>query len=455
VKYILSLFIICVCCSAKAQENAFKSSRFDENYATGVSDSAKNWYDKLKFSPLNKDKSIYISFGGEVRYQYFRFKNQDWGEAPIDKDGFILSRLLGHLHFHAGKHWRAFVQLQSSLASGEVETPSPIDQNPLEMHQGFIDFSSTINKDALVFRFGRQELSYGSQRLIAVREAPNNRQSFDAVKGMFSAKNVKLDVFYGYYVNAKPEIFDDVFNRGTKLWGAYAVINKLPLLGNLDVYYLGIDKNAATFNEGKGKEQRHSLGGRLWRSSSPFQYDIESLYQFGKFNGNKIAAWTLSANLSYSFNNTYAKPKLGLKTEMISGDRKKGDGKLNTFNPLFPKGAYFGLAALIGPYNLIDAHPYLELSLNKKMAFAIDYDLFYRMSREDGLYAVNGRLIYPSSAGTSKKIGGQLGAEFSFTVSKYFSLRQELTWFMAGDFLKEAGPGKNILMTGSTATLKF
>lgn len=454
-KYLLSLIIICICCSAKAQETAFKSSRFDEHYASGLSDSARTWYDKLKFSPSNQDKSVYLSIGGEVRYQYFKFRNQDWGEAPADNDGFILSRLLGHLDFHAGKRWRAFVQIQSSLAGGEVETPSPVDENPLEIHQGFIDFSSALNNGALIFRFGRQELSYGSQRLIAVREAPNNRQSFDAIKGMFSTRDVKLDVFFGYYVNAKPDIFDDIFHRGTKLWGTYAVLNRLPLLGNLDVYYLGIGKNSATFDEGKGREIRHSLGGRLWRSSSSFQYDIEGLYQFGRFGENDIAAWTLSANLSYSFDNAYGKPKLGLKTEIISGDRRKVDGKLNTFNPLFPKGAYFGLAALIGPYNLIDAHPYVELSLNKKMAFGIDYDLFYRMSREDGLYAVNGRLIYPSSAGKSKKIGGQLGAEFRFTISKYFSLRQELTWFMAGNFLKEAGPGKNILMTGSTATFKF
>ncbi|MBC6110900.1 alginate export family protein [Pedobacter fastidiosus] len=441
---------------AMAQESPFKQLRYDENYSYLARDTSTNWYNKVKFSPLSTDKSIYFSFGGEVRYQYFYFKNQDWGEAPEDNDGFILSRYLGHVDFHAGRHFRTFVQLQSSLADGQAETPSPVDQNPLDLHQAFIEYSTPLNDKAhITLRVGRQELSYGSQRLVAVREAPNNRQSFDAAKIVYANKNTRLDFFYAHYVPAKSNIFDDGFSDATQFWGVYGVFNEVPLIKNIDLYYLGIHKKVAIYNDGKGAETRHSIGARVWANTPTWQYDLEGLYQFGDLEQSNISAWTMSANVSYTFFRSKLKPQIGLKTEAISGDKNTADNRLNTFNPLFPKGAYFGLAALIGPYNLMDIHPYVQLNLTKKLLIAVDYDMFWRMNRNDGLYAVNGKLIYPSMVGSSKHIGKQLGGALEYSPNIHLSFKQEITWFSARDYLKTAGPGKDILMTGSTITLKF
>jgi hypothetical protein len=450
-KTIAILFFSLTFCTCLAQEVPFKQLRYDEKYTYLSKDTSANWYHQLKFNPVSRDKATYFSFGGEVRYQYFHFTNQGWGSDPEDKDGFILTRYLGHVDFHAGKHFRTFVQLQSSLANGEAESPSPVDQNPLDLHQAFVDLTE---KD-LTLRLGRQELSYGSQRLVAVREAPNNRQSFDAAKLMYDSKNFKLDLFYSYYVPAKPNIFDDGFNKDTQFWGAYSAFTKIPVIKNFDLYYFGIHKKTGVFDDGKGTETRHSVGTRIWDTTPSWQYDLEGVYQFGDFALGSISAWTMSANVSYTFHQARLKPQIGLKTEAISGDKNRGDGRLNTFNPLFPKGAYFGLAALIGPYNLVDTHPYFSISLTKKLVFTEDYDMFWRMDRNDGLYAVNGKIIYSSKAGNSRQIGQQLGSALEYSPNKYLYFRQELTWFSAGEFLKEAGPGKDILMLGSTITFKF
>ncbi len=448
------LFLVCYSCFA--QENSFKQLRYDENYTYLAKDTAANWYNSLKFKPVSADKKTYFSFGGEVRYQYFHFENQDWGAAPVDKDGFILTRYLGHVDFLAGSHFRAFVQLQSSLANSEAETPSPVDENPLDLHQAFFDLSEPLkNGGNITLRLGRQELSYGSQRLVAVREAPNNRQAFDAAKLMYARQNIKLDFFYSHYVQAKPGIFNDGFNNNTRFWGSYLAVTKVPVIQNFDVYYFGILKKTAVFDEGKGREMRHSVGARIWETTPTWQYDIEGLYQFGRFKQDQISAWTMSSNVAYTFAETKLKPQVGLKTEAISGDKNYGDGRLNTFNPLFPKGAYFGLAALIGPSNLFDVHPYVQLTLTKKLLLSEDYDLFWRMSRNDGLYAVSGKMLYSGKSGTSKQIGKQLGTALEYAPNKFLYFREELTWFTAGDFLKEAGPGKDILMLGSTITLKF
>lgn len=399
---------------------------------------------------------LHYSFGGEVRYQYFFFNNQEWGEAPTDKDGFVLARYLGHTDLRAGKHLRAFVELQSSLASGQSSQPSPVDQNTLDLHQAFFEYSSAFStNEKLTLRFGRQELSYGSQRLVAVREGPNNRQSFDGGRLIYGTGNVKVDLFYANYVISRSNVFDDRFTNDTRFWGAYSTFSNLPIIQNLDLYYLGLRRRVAAFDDGKGKETRHSVGARIWKNTPPWRYDIEGVYQFGNFSTSNISAWTLSSNVSYTLLNTKFTPQAGLKIEAISGDKKYADGKLNTFNPLFPRGAYFGLAALIGPYNLLDAHPYVQFNLNKDLTLAIDYDLFWRMSRNDGLYPVNGKIIYSGKAGASKQIGRQLGASLEFPLGKRFDFKQEFTWFSAGRYLRQAGPGKDILMTGSTLTFKF
>ena len=429
--------------------------RYDEDYAFLKNDSLRTVYPKMKFVLLSANKKTFISYGGEIRFQYFFSKNEQWGDASLDSDGYILTRCLAHADFHTGKYFRTFVQLQSSIAGSRV-SPSPIDDNPLELHQAFLDISNDpVKRNRIIYRFGRQELLYGSQRLVSVRDGPNNRQSFDGIRSLFNSGSNKLDLFYSHSVAAGNNIFDDGFNKYLKFWGAYFVRNNIPVIKNFDLYYLGLWKKNATFNDGSGRELRHSFGTRIWSNKGDWKYDIESLYQFGNFAEKKIAAWTASINTSYKFSSAKFKPELGLKTELISGDKEEGNNKLQTFNPLFPRGAYFGLAALIGPTNLIDVHPSVSFELAEKIKFEIDYDLFWRYSPNDGFYAVNLSLIYPDGNTSETKIGNQLSATFVYAPNAFMYFRGEFTYFNAGAYLKAVSQGKDILFTGITAQLKL
>jgi len=453
--FAIVVFMLIWCSSFSQAIHSFKPLRYDEDYSFLKKDSVKNWYSKMKFSSLSKSNQTYISFGGEMRFQYFYTKNEQWGDVPQDNDGYILTRWLAHADFHAGQHFRTFVQLQSSLANSRPD-PSPVEDNPLELHQAFVDINTNISHASkLTFRIGRQELMYGSQRLVSVRDNPNNRQSFDALRSIFVSPKYKVDLFYSHYVAAKPNIFDDGFNKNVKFWGAYIVRNKVPVLKNIDLYYFGLWKQHAKFDDGVGKELRHSIGTRVWNNTRNWSYDFEALYQFGKFAGKNISAWTASINTAYQFTGVRLKPILGIKTELISGDKKYDDNKLQTFNPLFPRGAYFGLAALIGPVNLVDAHPSLSLNLSEKLSFDIDYDLFWRYSHNDGLYATNASLIYSGRKTIEKHIGSQLAGSLVYRPNDFLYFRSEFTWFNASDYLKAVGTGKDIIFTGITAQLKF
>jgi hypothetical protein len=443
------------CYAGLSQPISFQPLRYNDDFSWLKQDTGHANYRKIKYIPFGPDSNTYISLGGEVRLQYFYVRNEDWADQPQDRDGYILSRYLFHSDFHFSRHSRVFLQTQSSLANGK-EFTSPVDENPLELHQAFFDFVlETSKKDKWTFRVGRQELSYGSQRLISVRELPNNRQSFDGLKTAYTAPKSKLDLFYTWYVRAKKGIFDDAISRKVQLWGAYFSRYKLPILKNVDLYYLGVRKQIATFDNGEGKEVRHSFGSRIWGRQNKCSYDIEGVYQTGKLGKDIVSAWTASANISFDFPHLQARPTLGFKTEIISGDRQYNDGRMNTFNPLFPRGSYFGMAALIGPSNLVDFHPYIQLDVAKKISIEMDVDVFWRHSSRDGIYGPDVKLLYSGSSSANKYIGKQLSIEGEFVLTPFFVMRSELTWFDTGPFLKQATSGKDILLAGVTLQLKF
>jgi len=345
--------------------------------------------------------------------------------------------------------------LQSSLADGRID-PSPVDQNVLDVHQLFLDINLYGKEsESVILRAGRQEMLYGSQRIIAVREGPNSRLAFDGVKAMLKRKNFKTDAFYTHPVANRAEIFNDHFNKNTKLWGSYSTFNAVPLLHNIDLYYLGLWKRNTTLDDAQGKERRHSLGTRIWKSKGNFTYDFEGLYQFGKLGSANIKAWTISSNTAYRFEVIKFKPTFSLKTEAISGNRNYGDGIVETFNPLFPRGAYFGLAALVGPSNMIDLHPSIQLQLLPDLSLTTDCDFFWRMSKNDGIYAPNLSLIYSGAANNNAYTGTQLAANFDYTANDFLSFTLEGTWFAPGDYLKQASTGKNVYFTAVTAQFKF
>ncbi len=408
-----------------------------------------------KLTAVDSSHKFHIRIGGEARYQYLYIKNEGWGEAPEDRNGFVLARHLVHVDIHGGRHFRTFVQLQSSL-TGSKKATTAIDNNALDLHQAFMDFTvNTDKKRRITFRLGRQELSYGSERLIAAREIPNNRQSFDAIKAIIISEKYQSDLFYSSYTESRKGIFDDRFNKNTKLWGAYIVRNNLPFFRNVDLYYIGLWKNHSVFVDGQGKEIRHSAGTRVWGKNKNWSYDVEGTHQFGKFSFKKISAWIISSGTSYKFYKARFTPEIRMEAALISGDNRVGDNRLQTFNPLFPKGAYFGLAALIGPSNLLVLNPSFLVRPTDKINLNFEYNAFWRYSKSDCIYGTNVQLIYSGIGKPSRQIGSQVMTSVDCIFNSFISFKAEFTWFNAGQYLKQAGTGKDILMTGVTIHSKF
>lgn len=225
--------------------------------------------------------------------------------------------------------------------------------------------------------------------------------------------------------------------------------------GNIDLYYLGLFRRSASFDQGVARETRHSVGTRLWRSALPLDYNFELVYQWGSFGNGDIRAWTAASDTGYTFASLPLRPRLGLKADLASGDEDPADSKLQAFNPLFPKGAYFSEAALIGPVNFIDLNPCLDLNLTEHAVLSLNWDFFWRESTRDGLYNNAAALVRSGRTSDARYIGSMPQAQLSWDVDRHLSFTAIYGHFFAGPFLKETGPGKDLDYVTSWLTYKF
>lgn len=447
---------------ARAEDSAsrplFRLSRHDESWSV-LRDPAlrTEMLDPLKFIPLNRDASAWLTLGGEMRERYEYFENANWGLGPQDDGGYLLHRFMLHADAHAGENFRLFTQFKSGLESGRRGGPRPTDRDDFDVHQLFADVRAPLADDsALTLRIGRQELMFGSQRLVSVRESPNVRQSFDAVRGTLKWHAWQLDAFAAHPVETNESVFDDDTNEDVKFWGLYGVA-PFPLVpgGKADVYYLGIERGSARFAQGTARERRHSVGTRLWGEHSGWDWNFEFVYQFGEFGDGAISAWTAASDTGLSFTNSAWTPRVGLKANITSGDRDSTDSDLQTFNALFPKGAYFSENGLIGPANHIDVHPSLELHPAESVTLTADAAFFWRTSSRDGVYNSGLNVARAGLTGGSHYVGSQTGAQVEWQLHRHLTSTASYSHFFVGKFLEENPPAKDVNYFSTWITFRF
>ncbi|MFP3594350.1 alginate export family protein [Chryseobacterium sp. SIMBA_038] len=433
----------------------FKLMRFDEDYSA-YKDSTETFYNSIKYIPLSEKKDKYLSLGGEARLEFVDFNNEDWGRLGIGSNPFLIQRYTVHADVHLGSRVRIFGQLRSAWENGRKNGPRPIDEDHLNIQNLFVDVDAIKNeKEKLTIRAGRQELDYGSGRLISVREGPNLRLYFDGLKFMYKRGNFRSDAFMMMASEVNVGTFDNISSKSINLWGSYNTFI-LPKSGNIEFYYLGIHRKESRFEDGSGAETRHTLGGRFYRYGGGFIYNFEGAYQFGNFNKGNISAWTASADIGYMFENVKGKPTVNLRNDYISGDRKKGDGTLGTFNPLYPKGGYFGFNPQIGPVNLIDIHPYATVDLNSKITIQGDVVFNWRFSVQDGVYRPSGTLNLTSSNSTKKYIGTAFLGSINYKINKFLTFNTGIQYFKTGAFVNDViEDDKDGLFINSRIVFKF
>src|SRR6266699_1338972 len=421
----------------------------------------QDFWDPIKYIPLRSGRNgWFLSMGGEAREIWEQIGNDNWGQQPF-MNGYFNQRYMFYFDIHYGKHVRSFVELKSGLNSYRIGGPRPIDEKKLDFQTAFIEVGTGDDRNWIKFRAGRHEMEYGSGRLIDVREGPNVRLSFDGFKVKTGIGPWQIDGFAMRPDLDKPGFFDNAPNHAVGFWGVYGV-RPLAKTITLDTYYLGLDRKAAAFNRGIGQEVRHSIGARLSRpiaqTKPGWDFDYEALWQFGSFGSANIRAWTAAAETGYRFPTFPLKPRVSATADISSGDHPKSNpNTLGTFNPLFPKGNYFGVLATTGPgaVNFIDFHPRLDLTFPHSITASFDWIVQWRQSLEDGVYSVPGSLIRAADGSREKFVGHRPGVEVRWQVNPHLWFQGDYGIFYAGRFLKDTQPGRNLNYWALWAGYKF
>ncbi len=434
----------------------YRTLRHDEDYSYLKDVSRRSdLFDPIKYMRLSDaQEGWYVTFGGELRERYEYFRNTQWNEAN-GSDGFLLQRYLLFADLHFGPRLRLFTNVESVLEGGRDGGPRPTDEDRIDLHEAFIDWEFDPARK-LSLRVGRQEISLGSQRLVSIRKGPNAPRSFDGVDVIAHPGSWRLDAFATRPVETDPGSFDDGADRSQKFWGVYAT-GPLRALehANIDLYYLGLDRDDAHFDQGTATETRETAGARIWKGTAPWDYNFEAVYQWGRFGTGTINAWTVASDTGFTFTNAAWRPRASLKTDVTSGDRDPDAQALQSFNPLFPRGSYFGENQLVGPVNHIDLHPSIDLHPVETLTVNVSWMFFWRESLNDGLYGVPGNLLRSSAGTSSRYVGSQPSLTVTWAPNHHLAVVTDFEYFVAGPFLEESGSSDNVTFAASWLTFTF
>lgn len=420
------------------------------------------------------------NIGGADRERYVAYQGYaiagKAGSADFRDHGASVDNqyLLSRIRLHAGYSdawWSAYAEGQSSWAAGDhraayANVPAVTgtsktagygpESDTIDLHQGFITLGNQ-KEFPLTLKVGRQELSYGEERLIGAFDWNNIGRAFDTAKLRWQQGWGSVDAFTGMPVVPREGQFD-MPNNQDWLSGVYATFTPIPKT-ILEGYFLArnASRSAISFFSDPEFPQPtardiYTVGGRL--KSKPgelynFDYALEGAYQFGDFAPTATAArlnqdaFMFVAEAGYTFADLWAKPRLGVEYDYSSGDDNPGDGTHGTFDNLFPTNhKFFGSMDLFSLQNIQDLGVNLTLKPTKRMSVALMGNAFWLADTHDYLYNVAGAPRTTGGYGIHPNYNPFVGTEFSviagYAVTSFALVEAGYGHFFSGDYIAQS-----------------
>ncbi len=413
--------------------------------------------------------------------------NNDFRAEGADVySAYWLSRLRLHVGYTA-TWWSAYVEGRSSLASGDQrwayanapavpgtaarEGNGP-ESDSIDLHQAYVTIGNP-KEFPVSLKAGRQELSYGEERLVGAFGWNNIGRVFDAVKLRWQSEWLSADLFASHVVIPQDERFN-TDNQHDYFSGVYVTTGKVPKHA-FEMYFLARNADPQAAAEAPSPQfpqpsarDIYTAGGRL--KSQPgkfagFDYTLEGAYQFGDYRDPRLVvggnsprldqdAFMVCAQAGYTFTGWWGAPRLGAEFDYGSGDANATDGKHGTFENLFPTNhKFFGMMDLVSLQNIQDAGVNLTLKPTPRVSMAFMGNAFWLADTRDNFYTVaggargglaatpqNGFGINP---GYDRFLGTEFSAVAGVSVSRGLQLEAGYGHFFAGHYISQtwAAPG--------------
>lgn len=326
-----------------------------------------------------------------------------------------------------------FLQAQDVRLWGE-EISTTSNQIRIEMHQAFIDLQTSGAMNGAM-RIGRQEASYGEERLIGAADWLQQGRAFDGIRARITRSKLVVDGF----IHQIGDVADVTKSSNDRFIGTYATYAASKLVG-IDAYLLH------NRSHGLSSSRQTTAGLRVAGAAGVIGYRVEGAVQRGLRTDATADAYMLTARATV--NGAGNRAQLTLWYDYLSGDRDPGDATNGAFETLYGTNhKYYGIADLFtniplhtGGRGLRDAA--IKTSYNASDALSFNLDVHdFRAAAGNGL--------------ASASFGNEIDAVAVYKYSPRLSLNGGGSYYRTGDGMAAIGrplPSQSFLYLMLTAT---
>ncbi len=416
-------------------------------------------------NPLSFDDGrLVIDFDQRFRFEY-RENNFDFNKdkRALTDGTWLEDRTRIGILFKPEEWLKFYIQGQDSR---EIDSPRPKipgalgaeGDDPADLHQLWFDIGD--DNKGLSLKVGRQILSYGDERLLGAFDWNNLSRVWDAAKLHYAADTWWVDAFAGSVVNPINYKFDrsDLLNNAglghdQMLSGIYFSTTALDFQVT-DLYALYLHQNFTPSDT-----DFVTLGTR-WKSTpgklGPWDYDAEFAAQTGTLKGKDLATFAGHAEVGYTLDAPWM-PRMGIDYAYASGDSNPADGKVTTFQNLYPTNhLFYSYMDLFAWQNLHDLDFNFKVKPCDTVSFRVDYRMYWLADTADAWYRANGTtMVRPITPSASDFAGSEVDLTLTYTPKKWLSFQLGYSHFFAGNYLKDTGAHSDADFAYSQVTIKF
>ena len=403
----------------------------------------------LKCLKDQKAGDVTWSAGGEVRYRHMDERNRLRPGGPGQSE-YELWRITPFVQATYNDFIGGYVQAIDASMFGldSPYTPSQIDVNRTDLLQYYAELNfGEVGDGKLKYRYGRQFLQYGGQRLLSSLAWANTYRNFEGHKFMYANDDWDIDAFAMQSLNAAAgnslhSYSFDTPDQSRWISGVYSTFKGIEN-NTVDLYYLYFDETQSSAARMDGT--RHTVGMRLAGKQpikegkklvGTWNWDVEGAYQFGEDNFGSAAYRDVQAGMfgalgGYTFEDVTWKPGVGGIFYWGSGDTDPTTGNVNTFTTMYPLGhAYWGQMDNFSGQNLLDYGVQGSVKPHEKLSLVTQWHYFDLAESSDRIYNIAEAALPGSGA---SNVGNELDIVSRWTASKAFNVELGYFWFFYGD----------------------
>jgi len=425
----------------------------DHQYIPGeeLKDIPLDSFDLFSFLP----EPTTLSGGGELRFRQMDEANR-LRPGPPARGDYQLWRWRQYVDLKVDDWFRVYAEMIDASMDNNPLPVTGIDINRWDALNLFIDVKLVEIGDRPVwFRGGRQELSYGSQRLVSALDWANTRRNFEGFKFFTKGADWDFDLWFTRPANTAtpgdgpiPQFashFDspNMNHTFSGAWFAYKAVKEQII----DLNWLwdwNTEFMAPNFTGGN----RHTLASR-WIRHFPvldgndalrtWHGEVEGGYQFGDDFGKNVNAGFVTAGAGHTWNKLPWQPDFWAYFDYASGSGNPSGGTTNTFAQQYGlTHAFLGQIDNVARQNIIDYNCKFTVKPLTQFTFQTQYHYFNLATPHDTLYTITGAPFGKPNRGTHVAEEIDLVGTYDFTPN--FSVQLGYFWFWNGPVVENNSP---------------